>query len=54
MTSEKFSGQQFTCFCISVWGEVWNLPGVLGDQDQSLTTISKQDMLKIVTVASTC
>ena len=34
-------------YCISVWGGVWNLPGVLDDQDRSLTSISKQDMGKL-------
>ena len=31
-------------YCISVWGGVWNLPGVLDEQQRSLTSISKEDM----------
>ena len=34
-------------YCISVWGGVWNLPGVLDDQARSLTSISKDDMRKL-------
>ena len=34
-------------YCISVWGGVWDLPGVLDDQVRSLTSISKEDMRKL-------
>ena len=34
-------------YCISVWGDVWDLPGVLDDQVRSLTSISKEDMRKL-------
>ena len=34
-------------YCISVWGDVWDLPGVLDDQVRSVTSISKEDMRKL-------
>ena len=37
-------------YCISVWGGVWNLPGVLDEQQRSLTSISKEDMGKLQTL----
>ena len=31
-------------YCISIWGAVWDLPGVLDNQVRSITSISKMDM----------
>ena len=39
-------------YCISVWGDVWDLPGVLDDQVRSVTSISKEDMRKLQVLQS--
>ena len=34
-------------YCISLWGAVWKLPGVMEENVRSFTSISKEDMRKL-------
>ena len=40
-------------YCITVWGAVWNLPGVMDDQVRSITSISKEDMRRLQVLQNT-
>ena len=42
------------CYCITVWGGVWNLPGDLSDQSRRNMSISKDEMRKLQVMQNKC
>ena len=42
------------CYCITVWGGVWNLPGDLNDNTRYNTSITKEAMRKLQVVQNKC
>ena len=42
------------CYCITVWGGVWNLPGDMRDEPTRNMSISKEDMRKLQVMQNKC
>ena len=42
------------CYCITVWGGVWNLPGDLNDQSRRNMSITKDEMRKLQVMQNKC
>ena len=42
------------CYCITVWGGVWNLPGDMRDETTRSTSIAKEDIRKLQVLQNKC
>ena len=42
------------CYCITVWGGIWNLPGDMRDETNRSTSITKEDMRKLQVLQNKC
>ena len=45
ITSGLFTSK--VCYCLNLWGGVWDIPGLNGDQPGNKTSISKKDMKRL-------
>ena len=42
------------CYCITVWGGVWNIPGCMRDETTRSSSITKEDMRKLQVLQNKC
>ena len=42
------------CYCITVWGGVWNLPGDMRDETTRSKSIAKEDIRKLQVLQNKC
>ena len=42
------------CYCITVWGGIWNIPGDLSENTRRNMSISKEDMRKLQVMQNKC
>ena len=40
-------------YCMSLWGSVWDIPGILDETERTSPTISKEDVRKLQTLQNT-